>query len=563
MENLIERCVDTSHLTTRFTTMDRNLIVLVLFCLHLASSEAHVESEFEYRPDVGFPIGKDLFGQIVGLDVDKSNNVMIFHRGSQVWKADTFMNDIYQEDRDKPIKEPTVVTIDFKQNKYYNSWGGDLFYMPHGLTIDSAGQYVWLTDVALHQVFKYTIDGSKKILELGTRFEPGEDENHFCKPTSVADTGEFIFVADGYCNSRVVMFTSNGRYIGQFGHPPAPSSQIVTREPTFSIPHKIVYNKEDKILCVADREGGAVKCFNFEPKSSVNPNIDHDVDERGRILNGAITARQTITNPEFNGRLFSIDYSSIGGGVLVAISGKSMIDPDRQTVKGFVYNMTTGQLLSRFEPPADQAFDMAHDVAFSNDNINSIYVAEAIPINLWKFSRIVRIPTNVNNAANTNPIYDNNTSRASSMIKNNGSRFGSFTIFILVSVGLSILLFIRRHRSRSYKSDRSHRSLPPLYNNTYPNSINSLFGVNRSSGSAGQHRFHRVMSATGRKMIAPAATLFSRRPFFNIFERRFQNNNEFSRVPFEDSDRSDGENSDSDVEEFNINHATSIINLNV
>lgn len=555
------RCVYTSYLTSKY--IDLIAIVLLLLCRNIASIQAKTKSEFEYKPDDGFPIGRDLFGQIVGIDVDKSNNVMIFHRGSHTWKPDTFKDDVYQEDRDKPIKEPTIVTIDFKQNRYYNSWGSDLFYMPHGLSIDPSGEHVWLTDVALHQVFKYTIDGSKKILELGTRFEPGNDENHFCKPTSVADSGDFVFVADGYCNNRIVMLTSHGKYIGQFGHAPSLSNRIVTREPTFDVPHKIIYNKEDKILCVADREGGAVKCFNFEPKTSINPNIDHDVDERGRLLNGAITARQTITNPEFNGRLFSIDYSPIGGGVLVAISGKSFADSEGQPVKGFVYNMTTGQLLSRFEPPADQAFDMAHDVAFSNDNISTIYVAEAIPVNLWKFSRIVKIPTNVIDTSNAKTIYDNNTSRASSIIQNNGSKYGSFTIYILISIGITILIFIRRQRNRSYKTDRNHRPLPPLYHNTYPNSLNSLFGVNRSSSTLGQHRFNRVMSATGRKMMAPAATLFSRRPFFNIFERRHQNNNEFSRIPFEDSDHSDEDHSDSDVEEFNINQASSSVNLNV
>ena len=43
---------------------------------------------------------------------------------------------------------------------------------------------------------------------LGRPFEPGSDDAHYCKPTSVAveADGEHFFVADGYCNSRVVKY---------------------------------------------------------------------------------------------------------------------------------------------------------------------------------------------------------------------------------------------------------------------------------------------------------------------------------------------------------------------
>jgi hypothetical protein len=70
--------------------------------------------------------------------------------------------------------------------------------MPHGLTVDSQGN-LWLTDVALHQVFKFPANGgSRPLLELGEAFVPGSDHQHFCKPADVAvlSTGAF-FVADG------------------------------------------------------------------------------------------------------------------------------------------------------------------------------------------------------------------------------------------------------------------------------------------------------------------------------------------------------------------------------
>ena len=50
-------------------------------------------------------------------------------------------------------------------------------------------------------------------LVLGVAFESGKDAKHFCKPTDVAvseTTGDF-FVADGYCNSRILKFSSEGK----------------------------------------------------------------------------------------------------------------------------------------------------------------------------------------------------------------------------------------------------------------------------------------------------------------------------------------------------------------
>ena len=71
------------------------------------------------------------------------------------------------------------------------------FYLPHGLTVDKQGN-VWVTDVALHQVFKFPAGKDKPDMILGESFVPGNDQQHFCKPTDVAvmSTGEF-FVSDG------------------------------------------------------------------------------------------------------------------------------------------------------------------------------------------------------------------------------------------------------------------------------------------------------------------------------------------------------------------------------
>lgn len=504
--------------------------------------------EFSYTLDEGYPIGNKLFGNIAGVDVDKNNNVIIFHRGSHRWNATTFdANDVYHPSKDSPIPEETVITINPNEKTIIRAWGKDLFFLPHGLSLDLDGKNVWLTDVALHQVFKYTIDGSKELIELGTPFVPGNDESHFCKPTSVADTGEFVFVADGYCNSRIVMFSAAGKYLGEFGQSSdaAYLSNPASVQPTFNIPHKIVYAKEAKMLCVADRENGRIQCFSFEPKQ---PRLDQS-EETGLILNGAIKLKFILADPLFNGRLFSLDYNPIRGGIIVAVSGEDLYSSKKPPL-GFVYNVTTGQLISRFAPPNGRTFGMAHDLAITGEEADSLYVVDISPVNLWKFSRQISMQKS-SRATELGKMAGDGINRALSIMKSKDQGFGAFWYLLVFSiVGILLVVLTKTKRKGKYSGSNS---LSSLYSKGYPTSINSLFG---SSGGFPRRSASRISNGL-------SSTLFSRRAFFSLFESNSQQQNEFSRIPLEESDNSDGDKSDSDVEEFNINQASPNVRINV
>ena len=80
-------------------------------------------------------------------------------------------------DRNVAIPQDTILTVN-STGHIINRWGKDFFFLPHMITIDSQNN-VWVTDVALHQVFKfgaYGGEGGKPVLTLGTRFEPGTDD---------------------------------------------------------------------------------------------------------------------------------------------------------------------------------------------------------------------------------------------------------------------------------------------------------------------------------------------------------------------------------------------------
>jgi DNA-binding beta-propeller fold protein YncE len=97
-------------------------------------------------------------------------------------------------------------------------------------------------------VFKY--GRGRLLLTLGEPFVNGRDEKHFCKPTDVAVSNDrsSVFVADGYCNARVVKLDAQGNYVGQY--------EMGRDETPLSIPHSLVLIESLDLVCVADRENG-------------------------------------------------------------------------------------------------------------------------------------------------------------------------------------------------------------------------------------------------------------------------------------------------------------------
>ena len=80
-----------------------------------------------------------------------------------------FRGNKYNGDRSKPIPVNTVLTLN-STGHIIHGWGANFFHLPHMLTVDKKNN-VWLTDVALHQVFKfgpYGGDSKKPLIVLGT-----------------------------------------------------------------------------------------------------------------------------------------------------------------------------------------------------------------------------------------------------------------------------------------------------------------------------------------------------------------------------------------------------------
>lgn len=146
--------------------------------------------------------------------------MVICHTADRVWSTGSFnvTTNVFLERNLGPIKDNTIIGIDRNTGKQVYAFGKGLFYLPHGITVD--GEDVWVTDVGLHQVMKLNRikSGDNPLMVLGTKFMPGKSRKSFCKPTSVAilPNGDF-FVADGYCNARIMKFNSKGEFILLWG----------------------------------------------------------------------------------------------------------------------------------------------------------------------------------------------------------------------------------------------------------------------------------------------------------------------------------------------------------
>lgn len=274
----------------------------------LRTASAPASEEIYLLEDKDYP--KSLFedyprrvGQVSGIATLPNNDVVIFHRGEHQWNEKTFNETnkrIDQDKRDSLIKNDTIMILDREDGSSVASFGSNLFYMPHSVASDQSGN-LWVSDVARHQVMRLPATNIRAVMEgaktnasqasgrhqiwpdiiLGEAFVPGSDLAHFCQPSEIAvsSNGQLVFVADGYCNQRVMVFDgATGKFLKAFG-----------QFDNLKVVHSVTLIEERNLLCVADREGARILCY--------KAGLDNDLTRLGELVN-------QITYPL--GRVFAI-----------------------------------------------------------------------------------------------------------------------------------------------------------------------------------------------------------------------------------------------------------------
>ena len=117
--------------------------------------------------------------------------------------------------------------------------------------------HLWATDVATHCVYRIDASTGQVLLTLGTG-RPGAGPTAFNKPADVAvsERTDEVYVADGYGNARVAVFTYDGRFLRQWGAAGAGPGQ-------FRVVHSVTLDAEDNVY-VGDRENARVQVFSAD-----------------------------------------------------------------------------------------------------------------------------------------------------------------------------------------------------------------------------------------------------------------------------------------------------------
>jgi DNA-binding beta-propeller fold protein YncE len=281
------------------------LLTLALFARPVVAQDAAITRFRELIEDVPhLPVDR------VALDVDPAVTL----EGVSAVSVDSHSN-IHVLHR--PATGDPVVVLN-PDGRFLRSWGAGMYTIPHGIRVDPNDD-VWTVDSNTSRVYKFSPEGD---LLLDIKVEVPEGGGQFCGTADIAFGGDGqVYVADGYCNGRVIEFDATGGRMGEWGSRGTDPGQ-------FTVVHSVAVGPQG-LVYVADRENGRLQRF----------------DRDGRFL-GLWT---------YAGQLFSVAFSPSGElYISVSLGG----DPR----EGYVIQVdqTTGAMLGRIDV-------FGHEIAFAPD----------------------------------------------------------------------------------------------------------------------------------------------------------------------------------------------------
>jgi DNA-binding beta-propeller fold protein YncE len=181
------------------------------------------------RPWGNLPPGMRLSG-VSDVAVDSSDRVYVYQRS-----------------------DPPVVVFD-RSGTYLGAWGTGVIADAHGVFC-TADDRIVAADRDAHQILGFDTNGHL-LFALGERHGP-RFQQPFNHPAdvAVAPSGD-IYVADGYGNSNVHVFSASGALKRSWGRPGSGPGEFTT-------PHAVRVHPDGRVL-VADRENHRIQVFTPE-----------------------------------------------------------------------------------------------------------------------------------------------------------------------------------------------------------------------------------------------------------------------------------------------------------
>jgi 6-phosphogluconolactonase (cycloisomerase 2 family) len=277
---------------------------------------------------------------------------------------------------------PPVLEFDADGN-VVNSWGNrDLMAKTqHGCFIDKDGNF-WTAGNNDGIVQKYTHDGSKMLLQIGTRgvMDSADGTTNgkalnashtsLFKPTQIAvDQGNGdVYVSDGYGNKRVVVFDKEGHYLRQWGRQATQAETDAGVGGVFLSPvHCVIFDK-DGLVYVCDRLGDRIEVFDKMGNFKRSIRIESKTAHRTNSANAVGTAGSVA---------FSADPAQ--KFMYVANGADNVI---------YILDRVSGEVLSQFGRPGNQAGDLIDPHSIAVNSKGDIIIGE-VPyggkIQMWRF----------------------------------------------------------------------------------------------------------------------------------------------------------------------------------
>jgi peptidylamidoglycolate lyase len=308
--------------------------VLLCSCTEEKLAPAPSPGVSDYEVVHGWPSVPEgeLLGQCSGVDVAADGSVLVFRRAAKDWNGGPIDPDL--------IGEPTILRFDAETGELLGELGREQFAMPHGLTVDGQG-HVWVTDVALHQVFELDESGAV-VRAWGERGTSGDDGAHFNMPTDVAVASDGTFyVSDGYGNGRVLKYSPAGELLATWGRLGSAPGELF-------VPHGIALDPDGNVH-VADRGNARVQSFSPD----------------GELLG--------VWKSDELGRPWAITFSDDGLAFVVDGGDQPPAGPDRAHV---LVVDRDGSVIASFASFGNQDGQLVrpHDIAVAADG--SVYVVE-------------------------------------------------------------------------------------------------------------------------------------------------------------------------------------------
>jgi DNA-binding beta-propeller fold protein YncE len=191
---------------------------------------------FRFPPDI-------YFGEAMGIATNSQGHVFVYTRAS-----DTRL-------------------YEFDQNgNYVREIGAGLYGMEfaHKVRVDSIDN-IWVVDEGSNMVIKFNPQGRVEMvigarppsadgIQTAAAVERANERYLFARPTDVGwDPQGNIFVSDGYQNHRVVKYSPDGRYLGQFG-----SGDPGDGPDELNLPHTLAVDRQGRVY-VGDRSNERVQ----------------------------------------------------------------------------------------------------------------------------------------------------------------------------------------------------------------------------------------------------------------------------------------------------------------